>query len=610
MIKQIRFKELDHTYRDEDNSYLGCTTFLKGFVPDTDWDFWLLYKATEEILAGKPNDAFDFGLDFRFWGVLKFAVLKDNAKLYRYLEKTQWKPLILKKKIEIKGRWDKAKIDGLTKGKIIHQEKEDEAYDKDFIKIGRKQIGLVRQYNYDLFSLPDGSYSELLVYWSELLLCGTADKVIIETINGSRYIDVDDWKGLALDTPIATETGWTTINDIQINDRVFDGNGELTDVIHVSEVHYNPCYKITFDTNDEIICDHEHKWLLNDRKRDGTYVEKQMRTDKMAVHYTRKNVKMLSIKCTSIKLEKDIELPIDPYVLGLWLADGNRTCGTICKPNTEIWNEIKRRRYQISHDHNIMTDKSESRTVYNLRGDLIKLNLLNNKHIPDLYLRASHNQRLDLLRGFMDGDGYFNRPRKRCVMDTTQKWQADAIITLTSSLGYKPSVFKIKVKGFGKENIPAWSVCFSPKDNPFLIRNKDYDIFMRNVTDKYTKNRYIKNIELVETVPTKCLGVASNTHTYLVGKSFIKTHNTNKQIKYKEFNKYKAPLEHLYYNDINHYGLQISFYAYILSLWGFKIRSTRFTHITPIGDIPYEFKPMIKEMELLFDYRKQQLQFT
>ena len=60
------------------------------------------------------------------------------------------------------------------------------------------------------------------------------------------------------------------------------------------------------------------------------------------------------------------------------------------------------------------------RTILNIRGELNNLNLLKNKHIPDMYLRASHEQRLDLLRGFMDTDGYFNKTRKRFVMATTQ----------------------------------------------------------------------------------------------------------------------------------------------------------------------------------------------
>ena len=79
------------------------------------------------------------------------------------------------------------------------------------------------------------------------------------------------------------------------------------------------------------------------------------------------------------------------------------------------------------------------RTIFNLRTELNKLNLLNNKHIPTMYLLSSYEQRLDLLKGFMDADGYYNPTRKRFVMATTREHQADYLITLLATLGVKPT---------------------------------------------------------------------------------------------------------------------------------------------------------------------------
>ena len=50
------------------------------------------------------------------------------------------------------------------------------------------------------------------------------------------------------------------MKDLKVNDEVFDGDGFITTIKNVSNIHYNPCYKITFDTNESIICDHEHRW--------------------------------------------------------------------------------------------------------------------------------------------------------------------------------------------------------------------------------------------------------------------------------------------------------------------------------------------------------------
>ena len=95
-------------------------------------------------------------------------------------------------------------------------------------------------------------------------------------------------------------------------------------------------------------------------------------------------------------------------------------------------------------------DKCELRTIFGLRTELSKLNLINNKHIPNEYLLSSYEQRLDLLRGFMDADGYYNSKRKRFVMATTREYQADYLVTLLSTLGVKST--KIYAKKYCNNN--------------------------------------------------------------------------------------------------------------------------------------------------------------
>ena len=135
-----------------------------------------------------------------------------------------------------------------------------------------------------------------------------------------------------------------------------------------------------------------------------------------------------------------------------------------------VWDEIKKRGYKISKNdqHNPDRKNVEMRTVYGLRTELRKLNLLMNKHIPDIYQRASFEQRLDLLRGFMDTDGYFHPKRKRFVMSTGQEWQRDEIIKLLATFGIKTSTFEV-IKKLGEKSFITWDVCFSTNlFNPFL----------------------------------------------------------------------------------------------------------------------------------------------
>ena len=247
------------------------------------------------------------------------------------------------------------------------------------------------------------------------------------------------------------------------------------------------------------------------------------------------------------------------------MGDGSRQCGTVTNGCKEVWKEIESRGYQVGK---ILADKgiASTRTILGLRTGLRKLNLLNNKHVPDIYYNASHNQRLDLLRGLMDSDGYFNRLRRRCVMQTTQIWQRDDTIKLVASLGYKPTTFLTWGSGFGKTNIPMWSVAFTPLENPFLARNQDYTEIIKNVNLTRSSFRRIKSIKEVSTVPTKCLEVDSPDKTYLVTRGYIKTHNTNKKFEIESPYKLCNGLDHLPNTEYYKYALQVSLYRYILDI--------------------------------------------
>ncbi len=446
-----------------------------------------------------------------------------------------------------------------------------------------------QSYEGDMMDLPDGYIVELLVKDDKYKLAGQADQAWIETIGGVRYIDLDDWKGLAVGTLIPTPDGFKAIESLKLGDSVYNGSGDITRIRNVSNIHHNPCYKIKFDTNDEIVADHEHKWVVSESKKrmvKGVVVyfrvESEMTTEE--IFHSKKK---LAITCSGIKgVEKD--LPVDPYVLGMWLADGNSHVPRITSLGGPVWDEIRKRGYELGQNVDNTDSLAESRTILGQTSKFRELGVLKNKHIPEIYFQASYEQRLDLLRGYMDGDGYFHRKRKRCYMESTSYQQTVDVSTLASSLGMKPTILPYKAKGFGKENIPAWYVGFSPSVNPFLTRNQDYHEVVDKTAHVYSNVRYIRSIERVETVPTICLAVEGSDKTYLFSKNYIKTHNTDRQIDVKPsyfergvgYRKLYYPFDHLY--DTNHwkYALKISTYAKMMERKGFVVRNLAFTHVT------------------------------
>lgn len=68
-------------------------------------------------------------------------------------------------------------------------------------------------------------------------------------------------KALALDTPLPTPSGWTTMGDVAVGDRLLDADGSPTRVVAATHVLLGrPCYEIEFSDGTAIVADAEHQW--------------------------------------------------------------------------------------------------------------------------------------------------------------------------------------------------------------------------------------------------------------------------------------------------------------------------------------------------------------
>lgn len=72
-------------------------------------------------------------------------------------------------------------------------------------------------------------------------------------------------KLLALDTPIPTPDGWTTVEDVQVGQRVFDETVSPTRVVAISDIEYpRQAYEITFGGGEKIVAGDDHRWFTHD----------------------------------------------------------------------------------------------------------------------------------------------------------------------------------------------------------------------------------------------------------------------------------------------------------------------------------------------------------
>src|SRR5690606_21600709 len=68
-------------------------------------------------------------------------------------------------------------------------------------------------------------------------------------------------KALALDTPLPTPTGWTTMGEVQVGDQLLAVDGSVTTVIGATDVMTDrPCYEVSFDDGTTVIADAQHQW--------------------------------------------------------------------------------------------------------------------------------------------------------------------------------------------------------------------------------------------------------------------------------------------------------------------------------------------------------------
>lgn len=71
-------------------------------------------------------------------------------------------------------------------------------------------------------------------------------------------------KALALDTPIPTPTGWTTMGELNVGDEVLAADGTPTVVTAATEVMLDrPCFEVEFNDGSVIVADAEHQWLVS-----------------------------------------------------------------------------------------------------------------------------------------------------------------------------------------------------------------------------------------------------------------------------------------------------------------------------------------------------------
>ena len=344
-------------------------------------------------------------------------------------------------------------------------------------------------------------------------------------------------KALSLTTPIPTPDGWTTMGDLKVGDKVLSSVGKECSVVYKSPIHHKPMYLIRLADGRALeVCEDHNNIVLRKRQRTVKgkrewFLDKQVLTTKELLEVklttsrkaTKRNPKGSENRVwipNNLPVEySEKVLPIDPYTLGVIMGDGSMDADSghvrIHGHEDDIYHILNHVPYEQGTAYQ---DKRNPTTLtIGLKGvgKVIKHLGLNKsgsaKYIPADYLRGSLEQRLSLLQGLMDTDGTITSAGNMSFSNNSQHL-AEAVQELVLSLGgistirYKTDCsFEVSVR----LNMPVFRL------QRKLLRQR------YSADDKVA----IESITPIATVPSQCITVDSEDHSFLAG-DYVVTHNT------------------------------------------------------------------------------------
>jgi len=364
---------------------------------------------------------------------------------------------------------------------------------------------------------------------------------------GAIFADCGLGKGQPEGAMILTPDGFKKNTELNPGELIVASDGEAYPLLAKYERGMQPIFRVHFTDGASFVVDSDHLHIVrtnNDRQR-------------------RKPWRVLSTKeLLSVRLRygmnrnsRNYDIPvvapihgdrkshwIHPYIMGVILGDGCITKGcTITLADQQILETVRaflpkgwtlRKKITSKYDYHLSKDGENDRDfIKELRRLHVYGKKSGTKFIPSEYLWDSPDNRLWLLRGLMDTDGYI---KESSQFYSTSKLLADDVLTLIRSLGGVPTRTIKQTScihnGTRRIGAPCHVLTFSLKTfNPFHLARKAVK-WNPNPRDN---GRWIDKIESCGRAKTICLSVGSPDQSY-VTENFIVTHNTPMQLVWAE----------------------------------------------------------------------------
>ncbi len=319
-------------------------------------------------------------------------------------------------------------------------------------------------------------------------------------------------KALALDTPLPTPHGWTTMGEVAVGDQLLGADGRPTTVVAATTVMSDRrCYEVVFSDGSTVVADAEHGWLTDTRgSRPSVKTTEQIARAMCASGAPLDRRHLHRVANATALLLPEVELPLVPYALGAWLGEAKPTSARFTSRDPEIAMYLD-------------IDGPDDDADWLLRGPRPRRRQADTGRLPARVRAAAARSagRPARHRGHGDGRrfGAVRRHRhERLAMDTRE---------LIVSLGYECGIRR-GGSGVGSEaGSTSYILTFSTSDDVFrLERKRLVHKERRSGRDAKIGSRYIVDVRRVPDVPVRCVQVDNADHLYLAGPAMIPTHNS------------------------------------------------------------------------------------
>lgn len=365
-----------------------------------------------------------------------------------------------------------------------------------------------------------------------------------------------------LDSQVLTPFGYRKLADIKVGDIITSPTtGGMQRVVYLHPVGEFDFYRVKFRDDTYFDCSEGHLWQLHESRKAKSKKAKKYNlpvdtvwpTIKMYEWYQKKKAGMYEGMHLIIPLTEPVKFTsgdkgkyyVDPYIIGALIGDGCMTNSVLNKGYVEFINtdlEIEKRFEALGYDMSHKYSKKVKEVVwyYHLYDEkllkcLEKCGIAGNKSqthfLPKAYKLGTIEERIKLMQGLMDTDGYVD-DRGHMSYSTTSKQLAEDVAFVVRSLGgvarITSDIGSYKNEdGVKIECSEVWTVYFRTKMDPDLC-----GISRKKARAKYEFNggnseygKRIVDVEYLGKRKGRCISVSEPNGLYVVD-DFTVTHNS------------------------------------------------------------------------------------